>query len=241
MRYALVTGANKGIGYAVAQQLLAAGYFVFLGCRDAARGHRAQRRLHAAGWPHSLAVVLDVTDDRSVLRAIEVVYQHAPRLEILINNAGIPSADLTQSPSTIPLHALQPVFDTNYYGVIRTMQAFLPLLQVAAHACIVNVSSSLGSLTRQADPTWKHYDVKPVAYVTSKAMLNAWTVLLAHELRATTIKVNAVNPGHAATDFTNQQGTHSAAHAAQVIVHYATLPPNGPTGQFFSEDGPEPW
>ena len=115
-----------------------------------------------------------------------------------------------------------------------------PPLRRAAQPRIVNLSSSLGSLTLQADPTWAYYNVKPVTYCTSKAMINAWTILLAYELRETPFKVNAVKPGQTATDFTGHTG-HSPAHAAQVVVQYVLLPPDGPTGQFVSEDGPTPW
>lgn len=240
MKYALITGANKGIGYEAARQLLHAGYFVFLGCRDAAKGQQAQQQLQAAGFEQVQAVELDVTSDQSVQQAVEAVRQRTPHLDALLNNAGIPS-DLTQQPSTITPAAFAPLFDTNYFGVIRTTQAFLPLLRRAPQACIVNVSSSLGSLTLQSDPAFVHYTAKPVAYCTSKAMLNAWTIFLAYELRDTPIKVNAVNPGFTATDFTGGAGTHSAAHAAQTITKYAGLAADGPTGQFFSEDGPTPW
>jgi NAD(P)-dependent dehydrogenase (short-subunit alcohol dehydrogenase family) len=239
MKYALITGANKGIGYEAAQQLLQAGCFVFLGSRDAAKGQQAQQQLQAAGLSQVQAVELDVTSDESVRRAVEVVRQRTPQLDALLNNAGIPS-NLAHQPSTIPLDAIESLFATNFYGVVRTTQAFLPLLRLAPQACIVNVSSSIGSLTLQADPTWEYYQVKPVAYTTSKAMVNAWTICLAYELRDTVIKVNAINPGYTATDFTGHQG-HSPAHAAQVLVKYATLPPDGPTGQFFSEEGPTPW
>lgn len=240
MHYALITGANKGIGYETAHLLLQAGYFVFLGCRDAAAGQQAQQRLQAAGFDQVQVVVLDVTSDESVHQVVAVVRQRTPQLDVLINNAGIPSADLTQPPSAIALADFRTLFETNYFGLVRTTQALLPLLRLAPQPRIVNLSSSLGSLTLQAAPSWEYYDVKPVTYCTSKAMVNAWTIFLAYELRATSFKVNAVNPGQTATDFTGYTG-HSPTHAAQVVVKYALLPPDGPTGQFFSEDGTTPW
>lgn len=240
MKYALITGANKGIGYETAHLLLQAGYFVFLGCRDATAGQKAQQRLQAAGFDHVQVVELDVTSDESVQQAVAMVRQRTPHLDVLVNNAGVPSRDLTQPPSTIALEDFRTLFETNYFGVVRTTQALLPLLRLAAQPRIVNLSSSLGSLTLQADPTWEYYDVKPVTYCTSKAMVSAWTILLAYELRDTHFKVNAVNPGQTATDFTGHTG-HSPAHAAQVVVQYALLPPDGPTGQFLSEDGVTPW
>lgn len=240
MNYALITGANKGIGYETAHQLLQAGYFVFLGCRDGAAGQQAQQRLQAAGFDHVQALVLDVTSDESVRQAVAVVRQCTPHLDALVNNAGVPSPDLAQRPSAVALEDFRTLFETNYFGVVRTTQALLPLLRLAPQPRIVNLSSSLGSLTLQADPTWEYYDVKPVTYCTSKAMVNAWTILLAHELRDTPFKVNAVNPGQTATDFTGHAG-HSPAHAAQVVVRYVLLGPDGPTGQFLSEDGATPW
>ncbi|RPD44100.1 SDR family NAD(P)-dependent oxidoreductase [Hymenobacter sediminis] len=240
MTYALITGANKGIGYETAQQLLHAGYFVFLGCRDAASGQQAQHRLQEAGYDQVEVISLDVTSDESVQQAVAAVRRRTPHLDALVNNAGIPSQDLTQLPSATALADFYSLFETNYFGVVRTTQAFLPLLRQAAHPRIVNLSSSLGSLTLQADPTWEYYEVKPVTYCTSKALVNAWTILLAHELRDTPFKVNAVNPGQTATDFTGHVG-HSPAHAAQLVANYVQLPPSGPTGQFFSEDGPTPW
>ncbi|OUJ68172.1 SDR family NAD(P)-dependent oxidoreductase [Hymenobacter crusticola] len=240
MKYVLITGANKGIGYETAHLLLQAGYFVFLGCRDAAAGQHAQQRLHAAGFEHVQVVELDVTSDASVQQAVAIVRQRTPHLDALVNNAGVPSRDLVQPPSAVALADFRALFETNYFGVVRTTQALLPLLRLAPQPRIVNLSSSLGSLTLQADPTWAYYDVKPVTYCTSKAMVNAWTILLAYELRDTAFKVNAVNPGQTATDLTGHTG-HSPAHAAQVVVQYVLLPADGPTGQFVSEDGPTPW
>ncbi|OUJ67758.1 SDR family NAD(P)-dependent oxidoreductase [Hymenobacter crusticola] len=240
MNYALITGANKGIGYEVAHQLLQAGYFVFLGCRDVDSGQQAQHHLQEAGYDQVQVITLDVTSDQSVQQAVATVRQRTPHLDALVNNAGIPSADLTQHASTIALDDFRVLFETNYFGVVRTTQALLPLLRLAPQPRIVNVSSSLGSLTLQADPSWEYYDIKPVTYCTSKAMVNAWTIFLAYELRATSFKVNAVNPGQTATDFTGHAG-HSPVHAAQLIVQYVLLPPDGPTGQFISEDGVSPW
>lgn len=240
MPYALITGANKGIGYEAAHLMLQAGYFVFLGCRDAAKGQQAQQQLHAAGFDQVLAIELDVTSDQSVQQAVEAVRRRTTQLDALLNNAGIAS-ELTQQPSTIALDALRTVLETNYFGVVRTTQAFLPLLRLAPQPRIVNVSSTLGSLTLQSDPSWVYYPAKAVAYCSSKTMLNAWTVFLAYELRDTPLKVNAVNPGYTATDLNGHSGPNTAAHAAQVVVKYALLPPDGPTGQFFSEDGPSPW
>ena len=217
MKYALITGANKGIGYEAAYLLLQADYFVFLGCRDAAKGQQAQQQLQAVGFDHVLVIELDVTSDHSVQQALNAVRQRTAHLDALLNNAGI-SSDPAQKPSTIAPDLIREVLETNYYGVIRTTQAFLPLLRLAPQPRIVNVSSDLGSLTLQSDPSWRYYAIKPVAYCSSKTMLNTWTVLLAYELRETPIKVNAVNPGATATDLNGHAGPQTPAHAAQVVV-----------------------
>jgi NAD(P)-dependent dehydrogenase (short-subunit alcohol dehydrogenase family) len=240
MKKVLITGANKGIGFEAARQLLQAGYFVFLACRDKSRGEQARQQLRAEGFDQLAVIELDVTSDESVRRAAEAVRQHTPSLDALINNAGI-IGGAGQQPSTVALETLRAVLETNFYGVVRTTQALLPLLRAAPAPRIVNVSSDLGSLTLHSQPAWEHYQVKMAAYPPSKTLLNAWTVMLAYELRETPVKVNAVNPGFTATDLNHHQGTRTASFAAEVLVKYATLPADGPTGQFFSEDGPTPW
>lgn len=133
------------------------------------------------------------------------------------------------------------MFETNFYGPIRTTQAFLPLLKAAPAGVIVNVSSGLASLTLHQQPEWPYYAVKSAAYGPSKTALNAWTAVLAYDLRDTPIKVNAVDPGFTATDLNGFQGTQTVAEGAAALVKYTHLPANGPSGGFFSLDGPTPW
>jgi NAD(P)-dependent dehydrogenase (short-subunit alcohol dehydrogenase family) len=240
MKNGLITGANKGLGFETARQLLRAGYFVFLGSRNRANGLAAQQQLATEGLTQVAVVEIDVTSDDSVRAAAAAVRAHTPHLDVLLNNAGISGAS-EQQPSTVALETIRTVWETNFYGVIRTTQAFLPLLHQAPAAAIVNVSSDLASLTRHQQPEWPYYAFKGAAYGPSKTALNAWTVALAYELRDSAIQVNAVNPGFTATDLNGFQGTQTVEQGAAVLVQYATLPADGPRGQFFSPDGPTPW
>ncbi|RIV36065.1 SDR family oxidoreductase [Micromonospora radicis] len=238
---ALVTGANKGLGYQIAAGLGAHGHRVAVGTRDQARGEAAVQTLRAAGVD-AFAVPLDVTSDRSVAAAAELIEGHAGRLDVLVNNAGISGPtgpDWTQDPTTLDLDVVRAVVDTNVYGVIRVTNALLPLLRRAPAPRVVNISSSVGSLTWQADPT---VEVGPVmaAYAPTKSYLNALTVHYARQLAGTGILVNAVCPGLVATDFTGGQGRPVEA-AAATPVRLATLPDGGPTGTFVNDDGVVPW
>ena len=245
MKYALITGANKSIGFETARQLLQQGYHVYLGSRDLQKGQQAADQLKAEGHAEVEPVQLDVTDSASVAAARQVVGQQTQVLDVLVNNAGISGSIPPQTALASDADLFANVYDTNLLGVVRTTQAFIDLLRQSAEPRIVNVSSSLGSLTLGTDPTWYAYDVKLAAYNSSKSALNMYTIVLAYELRDTPFKVNAVDPGYTATDFTGHQGGSVAAAAARV-VKAALLGPDGPTSQFFSEESaPEtgiiPW
>ncbi|GIF21735.1 NAD(P)-dependent dehydrogenase (short-subunit alcohol dehydrogenase family) [Actinoplanes tereljensis] len=234
---ALVTGANKGLGYEIAAGLAARGYRVAIGARDRARGEAAVKTLRAAG-ADAFAVALDVTDDRSVAEAAG----RLDRLDVLVNNAGI-SGEMgpgwVQDPTTLDLDVVRRVVDTNVYGVIRVTNAMLPLLRRSPSPRIVNISSSVGSLTWQADPA---IEVGPImaAYSPTKSYLNAITVHYARQLTGTGILINAACPGLVATDFTGGQG-RPVQEAAATPIRLATLPDNGPTGTFVNDDGTIPW
>jgi NAD(P)-dependent dehydrogenase (short-subunit alcohol dehydrogenase family) len=242
-RIALVTGANKGIGREIAAQLAALGSTVLLGARDPGRRADAVAALCAAGGDvHPLA--LDVTDPASVTAAAAEVERGFGRLDVLVNNAGISGGRAAQAPGAVDLDAIRSVFATNVLGVIAVTEAFLPLLRRSPAARIVNLSSSVGSLTRMSDPA--HYFARmpaALAYAPSKSALNQITVQYAKALRPDGILVNAADPGPCATDFTaGLPGiTRTAADGAAVAVRLATLPADGPTGAYLSDAGPVPW
>ena len=245
MKYALITGANKSIGFETARQLLQHGYYVYLGSRDLQKGQQAVDQLHAAGHSQVESIQLDVTDSASVAAARQAVGQKTGVLDVLINNAGI-GGPMPQTALTTEVAGFEEVYATNVFGVVRTTQAFMDLLRLAAAPRIVNVSSSLGSLTLNADPAWDFYDVKLAAYNSSKAALNMYTIGLAYELRDLPFKVNVVNPGYTATDLNDHHGTGTVATAAARVVHAALLGPDGPTSQFFNDEtepetGIGPW
>ena len=232
MKKVLITGANKSIGFATARQMLADGYFVYLGCRDLAKGEEAAKQLNS---DNIKVVVLDISDKASILAARETISKDTDALDILINNAGISGA-FPQVASEVSVDTIRKVFETNFFGTINMCQVFIDLLKKAPEPRIVNVTSGLGSLTLHSDPNWKYYAVKSSAYGVSKTALNAYTVTLAYELRDTKFKVNVVDPGYTATDFNNHGGPGTVEDAAKIIVKYATIDADGPNGKFFSND-----
>ncbi|PSR52502.1 short-chain dehydrogenase [Adhaeribacter arboris] len=245
MKTALITGANKSIGFETARQLVQQGYFVYLGSRDIKKGQQAVSQLQAEGLHQVEPIEMDVDDMESIKAAREVLGQKTQVLDVLINNAGIPG-NFPQTASETDSSVFKQVFETNFFGVIEVTQAFMDLLRQSPEPRIVNVTSGLGSLTLHSDPSWKYYEVKPACYVSSKAALNAYTIVLAHDLRDTSFKINAVDPGYTATDFNNHSGPGTVADAAARVVKAAVLGPDGPTGQFFSDDnapetGISPW
>jgi NAD(P)-dependent dehydrogenase (short-subunit alcohol dehydrogenase family) len=245
MKTALITGANKSIGFETARQLLQQGYYVYLGCRDIQKGQQAVSQLQAEGLTQVEPLAIDVDDSSSIKAARDVLGQKTNVLDVLINNAGI-HGTMPQTALDMTSSAIKQVFDTNVFGVIDVTQAFMDLLKQSPEPRIVNVTSGLGSLTLHSDPTWKYYAVKHVGYVASKAALNAYTIVLAYDLRDTPFKVNAVDPGYTATDFNNHSGPGTVHDAAARVVKAAVFGPDGPTGQFFSDDnapetGVSPW
>ena len=239
---ALVTGANKGIGYEIAAQLGARGYRVGVGARDEARREGAVEKLRAAG-ADAFGVPLDVTSDQSAAAAAELIEARAGGLDVLVNNAGI-SGEMgpgwVQDPTTLDLDLVRRVTETNVIGVIRVTNAMLPLLRRSVSPRIVNVSSAVASLTRQADPGT---EIGPVmaAYAPSKTFLNAVTVQYARQFAGTKILINAACPGLVATDFTGFQGPRTPDQGAATAVRLATLPDGGPSGTFAEDDGVIPW
>lgn len=245
MKTALITGANKGIGFETAKQLLENEYFVFIGSRDIDNGESAVEQLKKAGFAHTEAIQLDVTDAVSVEKAKSAVRSKTDVLDVLINNAGI-NGGMPQAALEAPVESFQKVLDTNLYGVIRMTQTFMDLLRKSEEPRIVNVSSSGCSLTLHSDPDWIYYSHKAAVYTASKAAMNMYTINLAYELRDTPFKVNAVCPGFVATDFNNHRGTGTVEEGGKRIAKYAMIGQDGPTGKFISEEynpetGETPW
>ncbi|MFR9780813.1 SDR family oxidoreductase [Micromonospora sp. MS34] len=226
---ALITGANKGIGLATARQLGGRGMTVLLGARDETRGRTAERALRADGLDVRF-VPLDVTDEKSVAAAAELVEREYGRLDVLVNNAGIVRADGPGRPSGTTLATLREVYETNVFGVVAVTNALLPLLHRAPAARIVNVSSEVGSIAVMTDPQGALFELTSVPYPSSKAALNMVTAMYAKELRDTPIKVNAANPGYCATDLNHHSGFRTPEQGAEVSVQLATLPADGPSG-----------
>ncbi|MBO2008216.1 SDR family oxidoreductase [Hymenobacter negativus] len=235
MKSALVTGANKGIGLEVAKRLAQHGFFVYLGSRNLESGEAAVRQLNGLGLTALEAVQLDVTSPESIWAARAAIGVKTPVLDVLVNNAGI-SGGQPQAALHATLEQFRAVFETNVFGVASVTQAFIDLLQQAQQPRIVNVSTAMASLSLYADLDNPNFAFRVPVYQASKAALNMYTINLAHELRGTAFKVNAVCPGYTQTDFTSHQGTSTVAEAGERILKYALLGPDGPTGQYFSEE-----
>ncbi len=201
---AFITGANKGIGLETARQLAQAGYHVFVGSRDKSNGDRAIAQLHSEGLTDVELLLIDVTDESSVQQAHDDLAKRTEKLDVLVNNAGIPGT-FPQAPSAAADDNVKKVFEVNFFGAIRTVRIFMDLLKKAPLPRIVNVTSDLASLTLHNDSNWEFYPFKSAAYGPSKTALNAYTVALAFELRDT-FKVNMVNPGYTNTEFNHNQG-----------------------------------
>jgi NAD(P)-dependent dehydrogenase (short-subunit alcohol dehydrogenase family) len=235
---ALVSGANKGIGFEIARGLGAKRIKVLMGARDEGRGQAAAARLRAEG-ADACFVKLDVTDRGTIQLAAEWIEKEFGRLDILINNAGI--AEWGFKPSNVDLAKVREVYETNFFGPIALIQAMLPLLRKSEHGRIVNVSSELGSLTLASTPDSPISQFLALGYNTSKSALNSITVQFANELKNTPIKVNAICPGYCATDINGNTGPRTAAQGAVAAIEYATIGDDGPTGGYFNDEGRVPW
>lgn len=228
-KIALITGANKGIGYEIAKGLADRGATVLAGARSPERGRKAAGELGVE------YLRLDVTDPDSVAAAAKEVEDGYGRLDILVNNAGIALADGGWNTSELTVATARKVFEVNFFGVVSVTNAFLPLIHRAEAGRIVNVSSELGSLTTVSDPDFPFAGMQTGAYGASKSALNSLTVSYAIELRDTPIKVNAVTPGYTATDLNHHQGTRTAAEGARSAIEAALIGEDGPSGAFLSD------
>jgi NAD(P)-dependent dehydrogenase (short-subunit alcohol dehydrogenase family) len=248
-RIALVTGANQGVGLQVAKELAAHGVTVFLGSRDLARGENAARDI----GPGATAIQIDVTDRASIDAAAARIRAAHGRLDLLVNNAAIshtgrdPNVSIEEHaqstrPSNVSLDEVRAVWETNVFGVIAVYQAMLPLLRESSDARIVNVSSGVGSMTRNADPAFPYRAIFGPVYPASKTALNAVTLAMMIELEPTGIKVNLVSPAFTSTNLNGYAGTESVEDGSREVVRVALLGPDGPTGTFTGwEASTIPW
>ena len=247
-RVALVTGANQGVGFQVAKELVANGLTVFVGSRNFERGEAAAKEI----GPGAIALQLDVTDQASIRAAAERIHEEFGCLDLLVQNAAISNTrkgDLSLQeyaqitlPSNVSLDEVRAVWETNVFGVLAVYQAMLPLLRESSDARIVNVSSGVGSLAANADPTFPYRQMYSPVYPASKTALNAVTLAMMIELESTGIKVNLVSPAFTKTNLNGYEGTESVEDGSREVVRVALLGPDEPTGTFTRwENTTIPW
>ncbi|AGE24483.1 2-hydroxycyclohexanecarboxyl-CoA dehydrogenase [Pseudomonas poae RE*1-1-14] len=234
LKIALVTGANRGIGFEIVRQLAESGVSVFLTGRNYKASVEAATKLQSAGLDVE-ALALDVTQSDSISAAAAHVAAKHGRLDILVNNAAIRIEQYGNQPSEQPLKQWRETFDTNLFGVVEVSIAFLPLIRKSTAGRIVNISSLLASLSTHSNPD--SYAYSPMfkslpAYSASKSAVNSWTVHLAYELRDTPVKVNAVHPGYTKTDMNEGEGDLDIPTGAKTSVRMALLDDDGPTGSY---------
>ncbi|TDW24180.1 SDR family NAD(P)-dependent oxidoreductase [Kribbella kalugense] len=232
----LITGANKGIGFATARAFAQAGHTVLLGARDTCRGTAAAATLAADGLDVRF-VRLDVTDADTITAAVELIETSCGRLDLLINNAGI-SRDRPHAPVGLPTDRLRETYETNVFGVVSVINTMLPLLRNSASGRIANVSSSLGSIASLSNPDapiWQYANL--LAYNSSKTALNAITLIYAQSLRSEGIAVNAIDPGYVATDLNGNAGHMSADDAGESVARELTKLDASVTGAFLTLNG----
>jgi NAD(P)-dependent dehydrogenase (short-subunit alcohol dehydrogenase family) len=243
-KIALITGANRGLGLETARQLGRTGVATIIGGRDPAKAEKAAAELRSEGLDAG-SVQLDVTSLASVRAAAKHVHEQHGRLDILINNAGILPEATTETDGPLDLEMFKATYATNVFGAVSVIAGFLPLLRKSDAGRIVNVSSTMGSLTEQSDPASPWYEVIVPAYISSKTALNAITVELAKLLRDSPIKVNSICPGWVQTDLGGPDNRAAAPmttqQAAPIIVEMASIPDDGPSGQFVDRDGRVAW
>jgi len=240
-KIALITGANKGIGFETARQLAEQNIIVLIGARDLKKGEAAAKQLRDEDF-EAHPIQIDVDDTDSIGKAAAQVEREYGRLDILINNAGVMLDDSKKKVSEQSLEIWRQTFDTNLFGLIATIEAFLPLLRKSEAGRIVNLSSILGSITYHATPGAPTYDFKVApAYDVSKAAVNAYTVHLAYELKDSKIKVNAAHPGWVKTDMGGEGANMEIVDGAKTSVALATIDENGPNGAYLHMGQPLPW
>lgn len=240
MSTALITGGNRGLGRAVAEALASRGARVVIGARDAEAGAAAAAQIGGG----AMSLQLDVTDPASVRSAAAWAEEAVGGIDVLINNAGVLPEGSAEADEAVDLGLFEQTYATNVLGVVAVTQAFLPQLRRSASGRIVNVSSTMGSLSDQTDPASPYYGTVVPAYQSSKAALNSVTISLAKALASTPIKVTSVCPGFVQTDLTpisREQAPLTASQAAAVVVEAATLPDDAASGTFIDSGGVVAW
>jgi NAD(P)-dependent dehydrogenase (short-subunit alcohol dehydrogenase family) len=210
-----------------------------VGSRDEARGEKAAAELQTSGV-NAVFVHLNMTDPSTFQSVANLIEAEDGHLDVLVNNAGA-SFDRGIRPSEVPIEKVRESFDINFFAQIQLTQLLLPLLLKAEAGRIVNVSSILGSLTLNSDPNSPIGDWRSLGYNASKAALNAFTTILAFDLRNTKIKVNSGHPGWVKTDLGGEGALLELEDGAKTNVWLATLPEDGPTGGFFHMHAKLPW
>jgi NAD(P)-dependent dehydrogenase (short-subunit alcohol dehydrogenase family) len=239
-RIALVTGANKGLGFSMSRKLAQQGIKVLMGGRDISRGKEATQILLDEGLDVAF-VQLDVTVSSTIQSTVKEIENQFGKLDILINNAGISGGWDGQLPSQIPLETVRDIFEVNFFAQIAVTQAFLPLLKKSLAGRIVNMTSGLGSLSQNSDPNYRYYGFNTLGYNASKAALNMLTICLAKELQNSSIKVNSADPDWCKTDLGTEAAPNTPEQGTETPVWLATLPGDGPTGACFNAMASVPW
>ncbi|MCZ6892862.1 MAG: SDR family oxidoreductase [Gammaproteobacteria bacterium] len=232
-RIALVTGANRGLGFEICRQLGGQGHTVIVASRDPDKGEAAAEKLRAEGID-AHALQLDVADSASIVAATDTVAKQFGVLDVLVNNAGTFVEEWGTLPSAVTVAQMRETFDTNFFGPLEVLREFIPLMRKSKAGRVVNVSSDMGSLANINNPESIVYDVMGPAYQASKVAINALTTLFAKEFKDTNFKVNSSSPGWSRTDMGGEEAPLSPAEGADTAVWLATLPDDGPTGGFFS-------
>ncbi len=245
-KIALITGANRGIGFETAKGLAKKGFHVLIGSRDEVKGARAVKELAKLDLTAE-SIVLDVTNEEDHQNAFDWIQKKFGHLDVLVNNAGVwldtanASGKKPNHTSTTQMKMIRDTFDSNFFGVVALTQILLPLIRKSEAGRIVNLSSVLGSLTLHADPKSGIFESKEFAYNASKSALNAFTIHLAHELKDTKIKVNSAHPGWVKTDMGGSSAPMELPDGAKTSIDLATLSDEGPNGGFFHAGEKIPW
>jgi NAD(P)-dependent dehydrogenase (short-subunit alcohol dehydrogenase family) len=241
-KVALVTGANKGLGFEMSRQLAQQGLTVIIAARKLEAAVAAATKLKNEGLKAE-AILLDINDSIQIQSAVQEIKNRFGKLDVLINNAGVmlDGEWAISNASSVSVDMIRKTFDTNFFALVEVTQAMLPLILKSQSGRIVNMASIEGSLTLHADPSSFIYDSKPFAYDASKAAVNSFTVHLAHELRNTPVKVNSAHPGWVKTELGGDGAMMDITEGAKTGVQLATLSDDGASGGFFHLGQPVPW